>query len=404
MLSVNDALARITGSLEPLPAETIALAAATGRVLADDIVSRRTQPPRPLSAMDGYAVRAADVADAPVTLAVIGQAPAGGGFEGTLGAGQAVRIFTGGPVPSGADSIVIQELTTADGNSVTVTESVPLGEYVRPAGLDFSAGGPGPRAGQVLTPRAIGLIAAMDVSWVSVRRRPKVALLANGDELARPGEAIGPNQIISSNSLALAALVQNNGGDAIDLGIARDDPEHLQALARRAEGADLLVTLGGASVGDHDLVQSALSGMGLDVDFWKIAMRPGKPLIFGHLRDIPLLGLPGNPVSALVCGLIFVIPALRKLLGQDAGPIARSNAVLGGPLPANGGREAYLRADLVRREDGVLVATPFDLQDSSVLSGLADSGCLVIQPPNSPALTAAAPIQVIPLPQLEARI
>jgi len=400
MLSVNDALVRITDALIPLPAETIALADAAGRVLAEDVISRRTQPPVPVSAMDGYAVRAEDVAAAPVALTVVGAAPAGGAYDRRLGPGQAVRIFTGGPVPEGADSIVMQELTETEGTSVKVNESVHRGEFVRRAGLDFSAGDPGPRAGQVLTARAIGLIAAMDVPWVSVRRRPKVALLANGDELVRPGEAVGANQIISSNTLALAALIQGNGGEAIDLGIARDDPDSLRTLARNAKGADLLITLGGASVGDHDLVQSALGDMGLDVNFWKIAMRPGKPLIFGRMGDAPMLGLPGNPVSALVCGLIFVIPALRKLLGQNAGPILRCNAVLGGPLPANGNREAYLRGTLERRDDGNLVATLFDLQDSSVLSGMAGAGCLVVQPPLGPARSAGDAIEVIPFPEM----
>ncbi|NQV20940.1 MAG: molybdopterin molybdotransferase MoeA [Rhodospirillales bacterium] len=400
MLSVNDALVRITDALIPLPAETIALADAAGRVLAEDVISRRTQPPVPVSAMDGYAVRAEDVAAAPVALTVVGAAPAGGAYDRRLGPGQAVRIFTGGPVPEGADSIVMQELTETEGTSVKVNESVHRGEFVRRAGLDFSAGDPVPRAGQVLTARAIGLIAAMDVPWVSVRRRPKVALLANGDELVRPGEAVGANQIISSNTLALAALIQGNGGEAIDLGIARDDPDSLRTLARNAKGADLLITLGGASVGDHDLVQSALGDMGLDVNFWKIAMRPGKPLIFGRMGDAPMLGLPGNPVSALVCGLIFVIPALRKLLGQIAGPILRCNAVLGGPLPANGNREAYLRGTLERRDDGNLVATLFDLQDSSVLSGMAGAGCLVVQPPLGPARSAGDAIEVIPFPEM----
>lgn len=400
MLSVNDALSRITDGLTSLPAETIALADAAGRVLAEDVISRRTQPPVPVSAMDGYAVRAEDVAAAPVTLTVVGAAPAGGAYDGCLGPGQAVRIFTGGPVPEGADSIVMQELTETDGTSVKVDQSVPLGEFVRRAGLDFNTGDPGPRAGQVLSARAIGLIAAMDVPWVNVRRRPKVALLANGDELVRPGEAIGANQIISSNTLALAALIQSNGGEAIDLGIARDDPDSLRTLARNAKGADLLITLGGASVGDHDLVQSALGDIGLDVNFWKIAMRPGKPLIFGRMGDTPMLGLPGNPVSALVCGLIFVIPALRKFLGQNAGPIARCNAVLGEPLPANGNREAYLRGTLERRDDGHLVATLFDVQDSSVLSGMAGAGCLVVQPPLGPARSAGDTIEVIPFPEM----
>jgi molybdopterin molybdotransferase len=398
MLSVDDALSRITGALAPLPAETIDLADAAGRVLAEDIVSQRTQPPVAVSSMDGYAVRARDASAPPVTLDVIGAAPAGGAFDGVVGAGQAVRIFTGGPMPDGADAVIMQEDTDREGSCVTIKETAFEGKFTRAAGLDFTTGDPGPRAGSVLTPRAIALVAAMNVPRVSVRRRPKVALLANGDELVRPGQAIGPTQIISSNSNALAALVEGNGGEAIDLGIARDTLESLRELAAKAEGADLLITLGGASVGDHDLVQEALGEKGLEVNFWKISMRPGKPLIFGKFGDIPMLGLPGNPVSALVCGLVFVIPALRKLLGQDPGPITRLNAVLGGPLPANGGREAYLRGDLRQREDGTLVATPFDVQDSSVLSRFADAGCLVVQPPHGAAIDAGGTVQVIPLP------
>ena len=400
MLSVDDALSRITGALAALPAETIDLADAAGRVLAEDIVSQHTQPPVAMSSMDGYAVRAQDAGAPPVTLEVIGEAPAGGAFEGTVGPGQAVRIFTGGPMPGGANAVIMQEDTDRDGSAVTIKETAYEGKFTRAAGLDFNLGDPGPRAGSLLTPRVIALVAAMNVPQVSVRRRPKVALLANGDELVRPGQALGPTQIISSNSNALAALVEGNGGEAVDLGIAKDTLDSLRELAAKAEGADMLITLGGASVGDHDLVQEVLAEKGLDVNFWKIAMRPGKPLIFGKFGEIPMVGLPGNPVSALVCGLIFVVPALRKMLGQDPGPITRCNAVLDGPLPANGGREAYLRGDLKQREDGTLIATPFNLQDSSVLSGFADAGCLVVQPPNGAAMDAGGTVQVIPLPTL----
>jgi molybdopterin molybdotransferase len=398
MISVNEALARITDPLAPVAAETIPLAAGVGRVLADDITARLTHPPVAVSAMDGYAVRAADVANVPATLSVVGEAPAGGSYDKVVGAGEAVRIFTGGPVPEGADAIIMQEVTTAADGSVTIQEAAPAGQFVRPAGLDFSAGDAGPRAGQVLTPRAVGLAAAMDVPWVRVRRRPRVALLATGDELVSPGEAVGPNQIISSNTLALAALVRANGAEPVDLGIAKDTLESLRTLAAGAAGTDLLITLGGASVGEHDLVQKALGDMGLNVDFWKIAMRPGKPLISGNLGSTPMLGLPGNPVSAMVCGLIFVVPALRKLSGLSGGPIARTWARLGAPLSANRSREAYLRGDLTRDEHGALIATAFDVQDSSVQSGLADAGCLVVQPPDGPAMKVGDPIEVIPMP------
>jgi len=404
MISVNEALARITDPLAPVAAETVSLADGVGRVLAEDITARLTHPPTDVSAMDGYAVRAADVAKVPVALTVVGEAPAGGAYDGVVGAGEAVRIFTGGPVPNGADAIVMQEVTIRKGDTVTVKQSVPANEFVRPAGLDFSTGDPGPRAGQVLTPRAIGLVASMDVPWVRVRRRPRVALLASGDELVYPGETVSQNQIVSSNSHALAALVKANGGDPVDLGIAVDTLESLRELAAGAEGADLLITLGGASVGDHDLVQEALGDMGLDVDFWKVAMRPGKPMISGSLGATAMIGLPGNPVSAMVCGLIFVIPALRKLLGQDAGPIARDWALLGAPLTANRSREAYLRGNLNRNEEGAVVAIPFDLQDSSVQSGLADANCLLVQPPNGPAMDVGDRIEVITLNSLTTQI
>ncbi len=397
MISVNEALARITGPLQPVATEIVPLAEGVGRVLAEDIVARRTHPPTAVSAMDGYAVRAVDVAVVPVALTIVGEAPAGGAYDSTVGAGEAVRIFTGGPLPDGTDAIVMQELASREGNTVSINKSVPVHEFVRPAGLDFSAGDPGPRAGQVLTPRAIGVIAAMDSPRVRVRCRPRIALLASGDELVAPGKAVSAHQIVNSNSHALAALVRANGGEPIDLGIASDTSESLQKLAAGAEGTDLLITLGGASVGDHDLVQKALGDKGLEVNFWKVAMRPGKPMISGTFGSTAMIGLPGNPVSAMVCGLIFVIPALRKLLGLNADPIIREWAQLGTPLTANGHREAYLRGDCCRADDGVLLASPFDLQDSSVQSGLAEANCLIVQPPDGPAMETGEQIEIIPL-------
>ena len=363
------------------------------------MVARRSQPPADFSAMDGYAVRAGDVTTTPVTLEVIGAVPAGQAFEGTVGAGQCVRIFTGAPLPAGADSIVIQENTTPAGKGprVTINEAVAKGRYVRPKGLDFSQGAVGLVAGSRLGAADIGLAAAMNVPWLTVRRRPRVALLANGDELVRPGDASGPNQIICSNNLALAAEIEAAGGEASDLGIAADTVESLRRLAAGAAGADLLVTMGGASVGDHDLVQKALGGAGLEVDFWKIAMRPGKPLIFGRLGDMPMLGLPGNPVSALVCAHIFLYPLIDRMLGGDGAPRPRMTARLGAALKANDRREDYLRATLRRDSDGTLIATPFTVQDSSVLSGMAHADCLAIRRPDAPALAAGAEITVIPL-------
>jgi molybdopterin molybdotransferase len=383
-----------------MPVETVSLAQARGRVLAEDVVARVTQPPADVSAMDGYAVRAADVARVPATLRRVGEAQAGGAFAGAIGPGETVRIFTGAPLPAGADSIVIQEDTAAKGKddgSVVVLESAPRGRYVRPAGLDFTAGAVGLAAGQVLGAREIGLAAAMNVPWLAVRRRPRVALLATGDEIVRPGEPLGPHQIVSSNALALAALVETAGGEAIDLGIARDNAASLRAHAAGAAVADLLVTLGGASVGEHDLIRDVLGPEGLELDFWQIAMRPGKPLMFGRFGCAAMLGLPGNPVSSLVCGLIFLRPALRRMLGLDPDEGLRRRARLGRDLGPNDRREDYLRSSLARDADGGPIATPFEKQDSSMLSHLARAGCLAIRPPDAPAARAGEPIEIIPL-------
>ena len=397
LLPVAEALARVTAAFEPLPAEQVSIADALGRVLAEDVIARLTQPSAAVSAMDGYAVRAADVADPPVTLEVIGAAPAGGAHDSPVGHGQAVRIFTGGPVPAGADAIVIQEDTDAGDGQVTVKVAVPEGHYIRPAGLDFHAGDVGLPAGRRLAARDIGLAAAMNVPWLDVRRRPRVALLATGDELVRPGELLGPNQIVSSNTLSLAALVHQAGGIAVDLGIARDNVESLERMAAGARGADLLVTTGGASVGEHDLVQQVLGKVGLELDFWRIAMRPGKPLMFGRIGETPLLGVPGNPVSALVCGLVFLRPAIAAMLGLRDGESIAETALLGCDLGANDERQDYLRARLERGPDGDLVATPFGKQDSSMLSTLSASGCLVVRPPHASPAMAGERVEILRL-------
>ncbi|HYM30847.1 MAG TPA: gephyrin-like molybdotransferase Glp [Candidatus Cybelea sp.] len=395
MISVEEAKGRIVDALRASPAETVALSLAAGRVLAEDVVSRRTQPPVDMSAMDGWAVRAADVTKVPALLTEVGAAPAGGAFDGVVGPGQAVRIFTGGPLPRGADCIVIQEDADRSGMNVTVREASKPGQHVRRAGLDFSAGDVKLKAGRRLTPADIGLAAAMDVPWLAVRRRPRVALLATGDELVRPGEPVGPNQIVSSNALALSALIAGAGGEAIDLGIARDNRESLIAALDRARGADLLVTLGGASVGEYDLVQKAFGERGLALDFWRIAMRPGKPLMFGNVAGTPVLGLPGNPVSSLVCGMLFLIPALEKMLGLNASERPRTNAKLGRDLAANDQRQDYLRSTLTYGPDGAAVATPFEIQDSSNLSRLAAADCLVIRAPRAPAARRGDLVEII---------
>jgi len=397
LLPVAEALARVTGAFSPLPAEDIAITEALGRVLAEDVTARRTQPPVAVSSMDGYAVRAADVARAGATLRRVGESAAGHGFAGRLGAGEAVRIFTGAPLPEGSDAVVMQEDTDAAGDTVTIHVSVEPGRFIRPAGLDFREGDVGLRAGRRLGPREIGLAAAMNRPWLAVRRRPRVALIATGDEVVRPGDPVGPFQIVSSNTLALAALVRAAGGEALDLGIAGDNAESLRRIAAGAAGADLLVTTGGASVGEHDLIRAVLGEEGLELDFWRIAMRPGKPLIFGHVRGTPLLGVPGNPVSALVCAILFLRPAIEGMLGLEGRDDGRARARLGRDLPANDGREDYLRASLAPGDDGEPVATPLPRQDSSMLSALVRADCLLVRPPHAPAARKGEPVTILPL-------
>lgn len=391
---VDEALAHVRAALNPVAAESINLAQGFGRVLADDVRARVTQPPADVSAMDGYALRAADAATIPATLRVIGEAPAGGAFPGAVKEGEAVRIFTGGPVPAGADAIVIQEDVDRSGDTITLREAATAGRHIRRKGLDFREGDAVLKAGHRLTARDIGLCAAMNVPWLSVRRRPRIALLATGDEVVRPGEPIGPNQIVSSNAYALAALIESRGGIAIDLGIAPDSRDALAAMADGARGADMLVTMGGASVGDRDLVQSVLGEQGLQTEFWRIAMRPGKPLIFGNIHGTPMLGLPGNPVSSMICGLLFLGTALHRFLGAEGEALQTETATLGRELPLNDTRRDYMRATLERR-GGSLVATPFATQDSSQLSGLARAQCLVIREPHEPAARAGEPCTIL---------
>ena len=395
MISVEEARARMTGAFQPVGAETVGLAEGLGRVLAEDLVARVTQPPAAVSAMDGYAVRAADVAEAPVTLTQIGKAPAGSAYDGVVGPGQTVRIFTGAPLPQGADAIVIQEDTEAEGDQVLVKVSVPEAHYVRRAGLDFRQGDVGIRAGRLLSARDVGLAAAMNVPWLQVRRRPRIAILATGDEVVMPGEPIGAHQIVSSNGLSLAALVRACGAEASNLGIALDSKDSLDAFVAGARGADLLVTTGGVSVGEHDLLRSALDG--LELDFWRIAMRPGKPLMFGRIGATPMLGVPGNPVSALVCGIIFVRPAIDAMLGLGGDPSPPETAVLGGDLGANDERQDYLRAYLDRGSNGDLKATPFEKQDSSMMSTLSAAGCLIVRPAHAEPAKAGERVEIIRL-------
>ncbi|HZK88789.1 MAG TPA: gephyrin-like molybdotransferase Glp [Stellaceae bacterium] len=398
MISVDEALARLLAPLQALPAEQISISDAVGRVLAEDVAARRTQPPFAVSAMDGYAVRAENVAAVPANLRIVAEIPAGAGFAGVLGKGEAARIFTGAPLPEGADTIVIQEDTERNGDTVRVAEGAKLGTYVRRAGLDFSEGEVLLHAGQRLTPRHIGLAAAMNRPWLFVHRRPHVGILSTGDEVVMPGEPIGPHQIVSSNALALAAFVTACGGVPVGLGNAPDDADALRRFAAGARGVDLLVSTGGVSVGEHDLVRGVLSEDGLAIDFWEIAMRPGKPLMSGSYRGTPMIGLPGNPVSTLVCSLLFLRPAMERLAGMPDDPDLPQTARLGRDLRQNDRRQDYLRSRLARGADGTLEATPFEVQDSSMMRPLASSDCLVIRPPHAPTAPAGSRVPIIIFP------
>ena len=392
MISVEEAQARVCGGLSVLPHETVSLMDAAGRVLAEPIVARRSQPPAAVSAMDGYAVRAADLASVPVTLTMIGAVPAGGMFEGVVRQGECTRIFTGAPLPDGADTVVIQEDTDANGNQITMKEAEPLGRHIRKAGLDFGEGDTRLGAGTMLSPRKLALAAAMNHPWLKVVRRPRVAILATGDEIVFPGEPIGASQIVASTSTSLAGFVAANGGEPVLLGVAQDTIESLRKAAAAARDADVLVTIGGASVGEHDLVQTALKQEGLEVDFWKIAMRPGKPLMVGKLGKSQVLGLPGNPVSSLVCAVLFLRPLLYALQGRADGVPQATNMMLGAGLPANGSRQDYMRARFT--ENGLV---PFSVQDSSMLTAMAEADGLIVRPPNAPATTPDEVVPVLPL-------
>ncbi|CCQ73964.1 gephyrin-like molybdotransferase Glp [Magnetospira sp. QH-2] len=395
MISVAEALETVLSGIVTLSAETISVADAVDRVLAEDVSARLTQPPMAVSAMDGYAVRACDVKSVPTALTCVGAAPAGGTYEGAVSEGECVRIFTGAPIPAGTDAVIMQEDTAREGDRVLVKEPYQSGKFVRQAGLDFSAGKVLLRAGHRLKARDIGLCAAMNVPWLRVTRKPRVAILATGDELVMPGDPVGPSQIISSNSLAVAAFVRKLGGDPLDLGIARDTPEALDSLLAGADRADLLVTLGGASVGDHDLVVDGLTERGFELGFHKIAMRPGKPLIFGHVGSTAVLGLPGNPVSAGVTSVLFLRPALEKMAGLPPSALPRDTATLGCDLPENDRRQDYLRADLYRERDGTFIATPFDKQDSAMLALFARADCLVVRTPFAPPAKAGDKVDII---------
>ncbi|MDR3523090.1 MAG: molybdopterin molybdotransferase MoeA [Acetobacteraceae bacterium] len=391
MISVEDARARILAGLEPTGGEVVGLAEAAGRVLAEDIRARLTHPPHDVSAMDGYAIRAAD----PQPRRVIGAAPAGHPFAGEVGPGEAVRLFTGSVVPAGADTVVLQEDTDRSGDEITIRETIRPGQHIRRAGQDFRAGDVMVPARSWLNPRRIGLIAAANHAWVPVHRRPVVAILATGDEIVLPGEPVGHGGIVSSNAHALAALVRACGGEAMVLPIAGDSIDAIAAAAHSARHADILVTTGGASVGDHDLVAPALATLGMQLDFWKIAMRPGKPLMHGMVGAVPLIGLPGNPVSSYLCAVLFLKPAIERLLGLPGAAPQSVPARLVSDLAANDKRADHLRCRLHVEPDGSLRAEPFSKQDSGMLSALARADGVIQRAPYAPAATAGDVVPVL---------
>ena len=403
LLPVDAALARLLALAKPIAEnETLPLDACASRVLASDLAAKLTQPPFDSSAMDGYAIRTDD-ARADTRLKLIGESAAGHAFEGSVGPGETVRIFTGAPVPAGADAVLLQEDAVRHDDGMIGMNFFPEPRrHIRPQGQDFREGETILKAGAVMTPPRLMVAAAMDHATLSVRRRTRVGLLATGDELVRPGEPRAASQIIASNTFAVAALSRDCGADVTDLGIARDTMEDLAAriASARAAKLDVLVTLGGASVGDHDLVQKALKDAGMQLDFWQIAMRPGKPLMVGSLGDMIVIGLPGNPVSSLVCSLLFLEPVLAKLAGLAA-PKREAEVIVSRALGENDKRRDHLRAKLTRDDLGRLIAEPFEKQDSSMMNVLAQAGCLVIREPFAPSLAAGGTARAILLREPE---
>lgn len=397
LMPVEEALARVLEGAAPLSHESVDLLGARDRVLATPIRAAWNQPPFDASAMDGYAVRSADVAETPVTLTLTGASQAGRGFSGTIGPGQAARIFTGAPIPDGADAVVIQENTTREGDRVIVRASSAPGAHVRAAGGDFKAGETLLEAGRRLDPGAIMLAAAAGHAALSVVKKPSVAILATGDELVEPGTEPGPDGIVSSNPYGLAALISQAGGEPILLGIARDTHESLAQKLQEAAGADILITIGGASVGDHDLVRPALQAHGLALDFWKVAMRPGKPMMFARSPDLRVLGLPGNPLSCLITARIFLVPLLYRLLGRSDSANRPASAVLAHDLPANADRQHYMRAKLESVANALPRIAPIASQDSAFITGLVAADALIIRPPNAPEIRAGETVRYLPI-------
>jgi molybdopterin molybdotransferase len=398
VIPVDEARARLLAGLAAKGVEWVGLDDARGRVLAEDLIARRDQPPCAVSAMDGYAVRGADLAAPGRTLRLIGRSVAGHGFDGAVAPGTTVRIFTGAPLPAGADAIALQEDASVEGDAITFAEAVPPGTFVRRQGLDFTTGSLALAAGAILGPLQLGLAATTGHAWLPVRRRPRVAILSTGDELVRPGETPGVAQIVSSNATTLAAMVQAWGGEPVDLGIAPDDRTDLARAFANLDDVDILLTSGGASVGEHDLVQEVATGCGMSLDFWKIAMRPGKPLMVGRLGRTTMIGLPGNPVSSAVCAILFLRAALRAMLGLDPVlPVRR--LPLAASLGPNDRRQDYLRALLEDKASGIAVR-PVQRQDSSMFATLAKAQALLVRPPHDPALAEGDKVEVLLLAEV----
>lgn len=390
MISVDEALNSIFALVNPLETERVVLRHAAGRVLREPAIATRAQPPFSASVMDGYAIHGVK-ADPGDTFAVIGEAAAGHRFSTPVGAGEAVRIFTGAPLPPGADRVVIQEDVERSEDRIRIISNPDSNFYIRDLGADFNVSD-SLDAPRILTASDIALLAAMNVPEVTVTRRPVIALIATGDELVMPGETPGADQIIASNAFGLAALIEAHGATARILPIARDTEGALKAVFELAKDADLVVTIGGASVGDHDLVGKVAADLGMDRSFYKVAMRPGKPLMAGALDGTPLIGLPGNPVSSMVCGHIFILPALSAMLGLGKMPRQRVQAKLLSDLPKNGPREHYMRAHA--SSDGV---TPQNRQDSALLTVLSHSNALIVRAPNAPSTISGDSVDIVTL-------
>jgi molybdopterin molybdotransferase len=394
MISVDQALNNVLDLVSSLETETIPLSQSGGRVLAQTVSATRNQPPFASSAMDGYAVQSKDIIPGAI-LNVIGTSAAGARFDGTVSTGNAVRIFTGAPVPEGADRILIQEDCERANDTITVGTDLDTSKYVRPAGGDFKVGDE-MTAPKLLGPSEVSLLAAMNVPNVTVFRKPVIALIATGDELVTVGDTPNMDQIISSNNYGLKVMIENAGGIARILPIARDTRAELETVLSMCTDVDMIVTLGGASVGDYDLVHSVAGEMGMETSFYKVAMRPGKPLMAGRLNGVPMVGLPGNPVSSMVCGTVFLIPAIKAMLGLPKAPLPTQNATLSQDIGTNGPRAHYMRA-VTQMENGSLTVRPFERQDSSLLSVLSRANALLVRAPSEPALKAGASVQIIPL-------